>query len=788
MRRHNCQRVCAVLVGLMTNVCLLADDSFVNFESPQSHGLARGVDGERLFAVNTPARTLVVLSITEPMSPTVVAEIPVGLEPVSVAARSVDEAWVVNHVSNSVSVVDVARGVVIETIQVGGRPGDIVFADSNRLAFVSSMADRRVEVIDAATRRVITRIEIPADSPRTLLASRDGKTIWVASFRSGNGTTVIPHSVAPEPPPVTRSDLPEPPPQGVIVAANDPRWQSLLDFELQDEDVFEIDVHTASLRRSFRSVGTTLFNLAQQPHTDEVWVANTDARNLVRFEPQLKGHVVENRISRLAVASGSAAAVTTHTLSPPSGSGQNSGSIELKTAVAQPTDIVFNSAGDKAFVASFGTDRIVVLDGSGGVRAGMELSDASAAAIDPQRKRGPRSLVMHSNGSTLYALNRLSNSVSVLDTGAQRVVNEIQLSDPTPAFLRAGRGYLFDARLSGNHSVSCASCHIDGDRDGLAWDLGDPGGAMFHNGTAEEVHPMKGPLLTQTLRGLAGETLFHWRADRPGLESFNGTFEHLMGGTPLDDDDLALFVDYLQSIRFGPNPLVSADGSLPAEPAGLSARDGELIFRTQLSIGREGRNTFRCIDCHARPNGAGTNGFTGLIGQPMKAAQLRGLNERIPFAADGSRVSGFGFSADGSKESLREFLGDSHRFHGIHERDKTAIANFLRAFPTETASIVGFSRTLHAANRGDASLNAAVALLTEQAERGRCTVSATGIVRGERIDLVDDRGSGVFRDRLDATDERSLEQIVAELGDSDSFVTLVALPRASTQPGGRQRE
>ena len=151
-------------------------------------------------------------------------------------------------------------------------------------------------------------------------------------------------------------------------------------------------------------------------------------------------------------------------------------------------------------------------------------------------------------------------------------------------------------------------------------------------------------------------------------------------------------------------------------------------------------------------------------------------------------MSGFGFSADGSKESLREFLGDSHRFHGIHERDKTAIANFLRAFPTETASIVGFSRTLHAANRGDASLNAAVALLTEQAERGRCTVSATGIVRGERIELVDDRGSGVFRDRLDATDERSLEQIVAELGDSDSFVTLVALPRASTQHGGRQRE
>src|SRR5262249_18169804 len=55
----------------------------------------------------------------------------VGLEPVAVAARSNTEVWVVNHLSDSVSVVNVypqhARRVV-QTLLVGDEPRDIVFA------------------------------------------------------------------------------------------------------------------------------------------------------------------------------------------------------------------------------------------------------------------------------------------------------------------------------------------------------------------------------------------------------------------------------------------------------------------------------------------------------------------------------------------------------------------------------------------------------------------------------------------------------------------------------------
>ena len=112
---------------------------FANFESPQARPLVISRDGRYLFAINTPAASLSIYSLQNPRLPTLFREISVGLEPVSLAVRSQDEVWVVNHLSDSVSVVDTLRGVVVETIQLGDRPGDIVFAGNPAKAFVTSM-------------------------------------------------------------------------------------------------------------------------------------------------------------------------------------------------------------------------------------------------------------------------------------------------------------------------------------------------------------------------------------------------------------------------------------------------------------------------------------------------------------------------------------------------------------------------------------------------------------------------------------------------------------------------
>src|SRR6185436_16081762 len=53
-------------------------------------------------------------------------------------ARSNDEVWVVNHLSDSVSIVDVPSGRVRRTLLVGDEPRDLVFARQGSRAFITT--------------------------------------------------------------------------------------------------------------------------------------------------------------------------------------------------------------------------------------------------------------------------------------------------------------------------------------------------------------------------------------------------------------------------------------------------------------------------------------------------------------------------------------------------------------------------------------------------------------------------------------------------------------------------
>ena len=78
----------------------------------------------------------------------------------------------------------------------------------------------------------------------------------------------------------------------------------------------------------------------------------------------------------------------------------------------------------------------------------------------------------------LYVLTRFDNAISVVDTATRREVAHV--ADATTPSRRAsstGRRFLYDATLTSSHGdSSCASCHIFGDFDSLAWDLGNPDG------------------------------------------------------------------------------------------------------------------------------------------------------------------------------------------------------------------------------------------------------------------------------------------------------------------------
>ena len=112
---------------------------FVEFESGHVRPLAISADGSRLFAVNTPNNALEIFSINASGGLTLQTRVPVGLEPVAVAVRNSTEVWVVNHLSDSVSVVTLSGTPrVTRTILVGDEPRDIVFAGTNNYAFITT--------------------------------------------------------------------------------------------------------------------------------------------------------------------------------------------------------------------------------------------------------------------------------------------------------------------------------------------------------------------------------------------------------------------------------------------------------------------------------------------------------------------------------------------------------------------------------------------------------------------------------------------------------------------------
>src|SRR6266700_3120719 len=136
----------AFAVFVAATVC--AQNSYVNFEGKQTSPVRLSPDGTRLFVVNTPDARLSVFDVTQPSNPRLISEIPVGIEPVSVNPRNNDEAWVVNEVSDSISVVSVSQHIVTDTIYVKDEPADVVFAQGK--AFVSAARKNQIRVFDIA--------------------------------------------------------------------------------------------------------------------------------------------------------------------------------------------------------------------------------------------------------------------------------------------------------------------------------------------------------------------------------------------------------------------------------------------------------------------------------------------------------------------------------------------------------------------------------------------------------------------------------------------------------------
>ena len=733
---------------------------FRNFESPQVHPLAVTPDGTRLLAVNSPNATLSVFQLTGG-TPVLTAEIPVGLEPVSVAARNDREAWVVNWLSDSISVVDLSSGNVVRTVDVGDEPTDVLFAAGGR-AFVCvsgggslnisgravTGASGAVKVFDADNPSAPPHVvEIFGKQPRALARNADGTQVFVSVFESGNQTTLVPERVVgqngglPPPSPAPAAGLPPAPNTGLVVRWNgaawadetgDTKWDQFITYTLADIDLVTIDnAPTPSVRAQARGLGTHLGNMVFDAASGRLFVANLDSDSVRRFEPNLRGRFQSNRVSVLTTSGGAPALASAHDLNPHVDFSNPAGTdAERAQSLALPADMARGSDGT-LYVAATGSAKVGFLDASGAVRGRIAVG------------RGPTGLALDEPRQRLYVLNRHDQTLSVVDTAAKAQLSQTPVGfNPEPAAVRDGRRFLYDAQTFSAHgTVSCASCHPGGHRDGLAWDLGDPTGSLVPLGGFTH-HPMKGPMTTQSLRGLLGAGLLHWRADRLNVSEFNVAFTGLLGSTRLlTPNEMAAFTAFVNTLTYPPNPNENLDRTFPNPASGPNAQIGMdrfRSFRANLTPNSQFQNIFlggvsNCNGCHTAvptfPNAFNIGSArllfpASILSEPraFKVPQLRGIYQKAgmqkpaPGEPRTEQITGFGFTHDGSFDTLLNFMRQPNFVGFRNDDERRDIEAFLLSFDSVIAPAVGLQVTVNAENKNSPEVLARVNLLVQQAQ------------------------------------------------------------------------
>lgn len=118
-------------------------------------------------------------------------EITVGSEPWSIILDPTGKlAFVTNHGSNTLSVVDVDRRREVANIPTGRQPRELVYVmRSGGLVYTTDFDDNAVSIVDATTRRVVGKVAV-GRAPIAVATTPNGQSVYVANA-DDNSVSVI---------------------------------------------------------------------------------------------------------------------------------------------------------------------------------------------------------------------------------------------------------------------------------------------------------------------------------------------------------------------------------------------------------------------------------------------------------------------------------------------------------------------------------------------------------------------------------------------------------------------
>ncbi|WP_298313478.1 PKD domain-containing protein [uncultured Aquimarina sp.] len=514
----------------------------------QSSPITIDADNRVVWSVN-PDNNSVTMVNADDLS--VIREVTVGEDPVSIALDSGGKAWITCRDSDEVYIIK--KDGSLETkiaLDRGSNPYGVVFTPDGSRGFISAFGSGKILEVSPVTNTIKTTLEI-GTTPRALAVSGDGAKLLVTKFIS-------------------------PDEEGQI-------WEVNLDtFTINTTISLPIDDFTQDNGNEGRGLPNYISGIAIHPNNESAWsVAKKDniLRGLNRDgKPLVFDNVVRTAISPINLVNGQE---------------DVSKRLDIDNH-GQPSSALYTPTGNYLLVTMQGNNRIVVID----PKKGLELLKKDVG-------KAPQGLAIDPTTNRVFVKNFMDRSITVFDaadmikTGSSTLEELATVStvgnETLSSVILKGKQIFYDAsdlKMGTDGYVSCATCHIDGTQDGRTWDFTDRGEGLRNT-------------ISLVGREGTGHGRVHWSANFDEIQDFeNDMRSHFNGqgfmsdtdfnegttaltlgdvkkGKSADLDALAAYIESLNS--FSPSPYRNNDGSLTTD--GVA---GKSLFED-----------LKCASCHS---------------------------------------------------------------------------------------------------------------------------------------------------------------------------------------------
>lgn len=536
---HSHHRKTNALAGLALGLILFAATTS-HAVSDHSTPITMTPDFSEVWVVNPDHGTVGVIPTTGAGTHSLVAEIAVGAEPWCIDIHpSNGEAWVTSMAENRIYIIDTATRSVLTTIDdLGFETYGVSFNPAGTVALVTATGSDEIFAVDVAT-RTVTHTLPSYRRPRGIAWRADGARAWITHLMMpefiGRLTTVF--------------------------------TSTMTTSEILMNQIFGLD--DAGYPSTMQGI-----TLAPAPYDDYVWIPNnainTTTGGLIA-NPLTPANIFHALISPVNVTSSTHTALDAHFLSKPPG-----------TPVGGPIAVDFK--GSRGYIANLHSNDVTVMN-TNIINNPIEVANIPVG-------QAPFGVVANPNAVQVYVANWLSRDVSVIGNGSLTVLTTVPSTNTEvlPPQILNGKRWFFSSEPPAaiNDVGACASCHIFGTSDSRPWDLSQFG---------------KHIRTTPDIRGIGWTGAHDWTGDKDEMEDhefgileFTGGVGFLAGsanaplgapnsGLNQDLDDLGSFMATLK--HRDTTPFMDPGGQLTAD-----ALLGKAIFENP-AVG--------CATCHSGP-------------------------------------------------------------------------------------------------------------------------------------------------------------------------------------------